>query len=44
MNALDYIYRNMKCTLELLDEDSVEAQYLLKYTTNCERETNTRSE
>lgn len=31
MNPLDYVYRSLNCKLRILDENSHEAQYLLKY-------------
>ena len=30
-NPLDYVYQAMGCTIQLLEEDSVESQYILKY-------------
>jgi len=31
MNPLDYIYRCLNCQLELMNEEQIEAQYLLRY-------------
>ena len=30
-NPLDYVYKAIKCHIEPLEEQSVEAQYILKY-------------
>ena len=34
MNPLDYIYRSLRCKIELLKEEELEAQYILRYALN----------
>lgn len=31
LNPLDYVYQAIGCGISLLDEESAEAQYILKY-------------
>ncbi|XP_066280586.1 poly [ADP-ribose] polymerase tankyrase-like isoform X1 [Branchiostoma lanceolatum] len=43
VNALDYVYRAIGCQIQLVDQESNEAQYILRYIHNTDKNANVKA-